>query len=366
MRLLWVNHRDPEHPDAGGAEVHLREVGKRLVRLGHEVTLISERFNGSAYEDVVNGIKVKRVGNKYTIHLMVPLFVARQAKKFDIVIDDIAHGIPWWSPSVTDVPTLGIVHHVHQLVAPVELGFPLNAIVVAAEKTTKYAYKRILTVSKSTKEDLTSLLGIPENKIQVIYYGVDHNFYTPSTDKFEKPTILWLGRIKRYKNLDHLIYAFSILKKRLPDARLVIAGSGDYEGKIRELVSAHGLKGVTFTGRVWGERKLELLRRSWLLAMTSMIEGWGMSILEAAACMTPAIAYRSGAFEEAIIDGKTGLLAEYGQVNDLAMMMTEVLENNSLRNDLGKQALAYSHNFDWNRTTSETLLTIEQVLKISA
>jgi len=285
MKILWINHRDPKHPQAGGAEVHLREVGKRIVNMGHEVTLISERFARCTDEDNIDGINVKRIGNMYSIHLKAPFFVRKKAKECDVVIDDIAHAVPWYSPIVTERPVIGIVHHVHQIVTPLELPFPLSVAVKEAEKTIKYFYRNIIAVSESTSYDLTNLLGVPRNRVKVIYYGVDHQVYSPEQERFEEPTILWLGRIKKYKNLDHLLMAFRLIKKELPNARLMIAGAGNYEQNIKEFARTLKLDDIVFPGMVFGESKTELLRRSWVLAMTSVIEGWGMSILEAASCM---------------------------------------------------------------------------------
>lgn len=363
MRLLWINHRDPKHPQAGGAEVHIREVGKRLVERGCEVTLVSERFDGSGSEDIIDGINVRRMGNRYSLHLIAPLLVEKWAKEYDVVVDDIAHAIPWWSTLVTRKPVLGIVHHVHQLVASVELAFPLNLVVRVAEKTIKHAYKNLIAVSKATKDDLVNLLGVPGERVNVIHYGVDHKAYSPGRERFWEPTILWLGRIKKYKNLDPLVMAFSIVKRRLPNARLIIAGWGDYRGEVKELVSKLGIKDVIFTGKVWGDRKVGLLRKSWVLAMTSVVEGWGMSILEAAACGTPAVGYDAGAIKEAIVDGKTGFLIEYGDVKELANKIHLILTDEGLRSEMSKDALKYSYDFDWDKTTDQTMKAMEEVMR---
>jgi glycosyltransferase involved in cell wall biosynthesis len=361
MRILWINHRDPKHPEAGGAEVHLREVGKRLADRGHEITLISERFAGSTAEDLIDGMNIKRVGNKYTIHMITPILIGKMTQKPDIIIDDIAHAIPWWSSLVTSRPVLGIVHHVHQVVSPMELSFPLNIVARVAEKTIRYTYNELIAVSKTTKNNLIRLLEVPENRITVIFYGVDHEVYSPGKEKFQEPTILWLGRIKKYKNLEHLITAFNMIKKKLPDAKLIIAGGGNYEQKLKEFIGMLKLKGVVFTGKVSGERKIELLRKSWVLAMTSITEGWGMSILEAAACGTPSVGYNSGAIGEAIVHEKTGLLVNYGDIETLADKLHWILIDDRLRKNLSAGALANSYNFDWDKNTTETLEVIRKI-----
>jgi glycosyltransferase involved in cell wall biosynthesis len=358
LKILWINHRDPTHPEAGGAEVHIHEVGKRLVERGHEITLLAERCKGSRSEEEIDGMNVRRFGGKFTLHLYAPYFVMRYSDGYDVVIDDIAHAVPFWSPKFTKKPVIAVVHHVHQKVLDVELSAPLRYIVKGAERTIKDVYFNIMTVSDATKEDLMEMLGVPSDRITVIHHGIDHEVFRPGS-KFNKPTILWIGRMKRYKNLDHIIRAFSIVKKSVKEARLVLVGSGPEESKIRALIRTIGLEDVTLTGRVSEAEKIRLLQGAWVIVYTSVVEGWGLGILEAAACGTPAVAYDTSVFREAIKNGKTGLLVKYGDIASLAEALKEILTNDTLREELSRKALANSYNFDWNKTTSQT----EQYLK---
>src|SRR5207249_9352163 len=93
----------------------------------------------------------------------------RLAKDADIVVDDIAHGVPWWSSFITRTPVVGIVHHVHQAVATLELGIPLGLAVKLAEKTIKPSYNTIITVSHETKHQIEKLLKVESSRIHVIY-----------------------------------------------------------------------------------------------------------------------------------------------------------------------------------------------------
>lgn len=361
MRILWLNHRDPKHPKAGGAEVHLREVGKRLVQWGCDVTLLSERFPGSKQTEIIDGIKVVRMGGKFGIHLRAPLEVTRLAKQIDVVIDDIAHGVPWWSTIVTRRPVVGIVHHVHQAIVSVELGFILGTAVKLAEKTTKFSYERIITDSEASRKQMETLLGIRRSHVDVVYLGVDHDLYRPSVEKFEDPTVLWVGRIKRYKNVEHIIAAFSIAKVSVPNLKLIIYGDGDQKESLVRLARKLGLKDILFMSSGSREQKVRLFQKCWALCMTSTIEGWGLVIIEAAACATPTIAYDSGASGEAIIDGKTGLLARFGNVGQLAEKIVLLALNHRLRESLSSLARERSLIFDWDKTARETLGILEEV-----
>lgn len=361
MRILWINHRDPFHPMAGGAEVHLLEVGKRLVQRGHEVTLLAERFDGSEPEEEIGGIRVRRFGGMFTLHIYAPYFVKKNSAEFDVIIDDIAHAVPFWSPCFTRRPVVAIVHHVHQRVVETELNTILRCLVRRAERSMRETYENIITVSQTTKRDLVKQLGVEDSKIKVIYHGVDHQMYRPGM-KFEEPMILWIGRMMRYKNLDHVIEAFKLVSRLIKSAKLILAGAGEEEQRIKSLVREKKLANITFNGRISGSDKVRLLQGAWCIVYTSEVEGWGMTILEAAACGTPAIAYKSGALGEAIIDGETGLLVNYGDVGSLAERLVELLRNEDLRKELSDNALRYSYNFTWDKSAEQTEEYLETIL----
>ena len=359
MNIIWLNHRDPRHPQAGGAEVHLREVAKRLVKKGCEVTLLSERFPGSREEELIDGIKVLRRGGRLGIHLKAPLIVRRLAKDADVVVDDIAHAVPWWSRFVTKTPVIGIVHHVHQAVATLELGVVLGTAVKLAEKTIKSSYNDIITVSQETKYQIEKQLGVEGSRIHVVYHGVDHETFRPDGEKFSRPTLLSLGRIKKYKNLDHLLRAYGQAKRKVPDLRLVICGGGDYKEHIVDLAKCLNLDDVLFVSRVRDDERVRLLQKSWALCTPSLIEGWGLVITEAAACGTPTLAYDGGGSSEAIIDGETGYLVKNGDIQALSERIVRLNQDDKLRRSMSNAAIQYSNRFDWDTTANETLKILE-------
>jgi len=353
MRILWINHRCPKHPEAGGAEVHIAEVGKRLVKKGHEVTLLTERFDGSKPEEELYGMKVKRFGGKFTLHAYAPCFVKRNSKNFDVIIDDIAHAVPFWSPKFTRKPVAAIVHHVHQKVVERELPYVLRYLVKRAERSIKGTYRNIVAVSQTTKKDLIEQFGVEDSRINVIHHGIDHAKYRQGL-RFDEPTIVWIGRMKKYKNLDHLIEAFKLVKERVKNAKLILVGKGEEEKRIRLLAHEMKLSDVKFTGWIPESEKVRILQGAWCIAYTSDVEGWGMGVIEANACGTPAIAYNSKALREVIIDGKTGLLVEYGDVYNLAEKLIEFIQDEGLMRRLSEGALKYSCNFNWEKTAAQT------------
>jgi glycosyltransferase involved in cell wall biosynthesis len=208
---------------------------------------------------------------------------------------------------------------------------------------------------------LISEFGIEKGRISVVYNGVDHGKYQPSREKYESATITYLGRLMRYKRVDHIVRAFSIVLRRFPQARLIVIGSGETEEELKELAKRmHMMDRVIFKGRVSEEEKIETIRRSWVLVSTSMKEGFGISLLEGASCGVPAVAYDAPGLSEVVADGVTGLLVPEGDIDRLGGALAEVLTDDENRANLGKNAHLYSKGFDWDDSAKRFRGVIEE------
>jgi len=360
MKILWINHRDPKHPQAGGAEVRIHQIGKRLVKMGHQITLLCEKAPHLPKEEHLDGIHIKRIAGKTLIHLLAPLYLHKHQNEYDIIIDDIAHAVPWYSPKVTRKPVIAQIHHIHQEVTHIELNNPLAHIVNKAERTIPKIYEHIITVSNSTKQELIKHFHIDPDKIEVIPNGVDLEKYKPG-EKDLRPTILWVGRMKKYKNLDHLLLAYKIVKQKVPEAQLIIIGSGDQEHQMKKLAKELGLKDVHFLGYVPEEEKIMWMQKAWVIVSTSTIEGWGMTITEANACATPAIGYDVPGLRDSIKHMKTGILVQYGNIKAMAKAMIMLTEDQELWRRLAENALNWAKQFDWDKSAERFVKVIESI-----
>jgi len=232
-----LNHRDPRHPQAGGSEVVLWEVCRRLSHLGVRVTWLAERFPSSQEEDETFGsILIKRRGNPLSLHF----FSLVEARKHEVVLDSVAHAVPFFSYLVNPY-SAALVHHVHQDVLDLELGrFQASLLKRLERMVSRYPF--LVAISKTTKKELVSRFNVSSERIRVIHNGLDHNFYRPQfQSKTKKPTILWLGRLKKYKNPLDAPRIFSLLSPDIrSNAKLVVAGRGDLERETREAVKEVG------------------------------------------------------------------------------------------------------------------------------
>jgi glycosyltransferase involved in cell wall biosynthesis len=363
LRILWLNHRDPKHPQAGGSEVHLWEVSKRIASYGHEVTIFSEKFEGAPAHEMLGDVEVYRAGGRVSVHSQAFLnYLGRFKQQYDLVVDDIAHAVPWFTPLYVKEPIVAVVHHIHREILDLELPFPYSRIACLAEQSIPKIYKNIpfITVSESTKKDLVNL-GIPSSMIRVTYLGIDHNRYKPNWDhKAPFPYILCLGRMKRYKNIDQVLEAVKLVAEKVSDVKLSIAGRGDENiiENIKRLSRKMGLESIVeFHKEITEEEKVKFLQKAWVCVTASRREGWGLTVLEAAACGTPTVAYDVKGLRDSIINGKTGLLAHYGDREDLSKLITRVLTDDLLRKRLSQEAAEWSECFDWDKTARQTLKT---------
>jgi glycosyltransferase involved in cell wall biosynthesis len=355
LKILWINHRDPKHPNSGGSEIRIREIGKRLVQNGNSVKLVCERWPGSKNTESLDGIEIERVASKYSIHLKTPFLLNKD--DYDFVIDDIAHAIPWESQFFTNKCVIAQVHHVHQEVLKFELNPILANMIAISEKTIKY-YNNIIAVSESTKNALIHDLGVSKNKIKIITNGIDLAHYKPSA-KACSPTILWVGRVKRYKRVDHVLSAFTLIAKQIPNAKLIIVGNGDYLENIKKIAENLHLSNVIFTGAVDEKKKVSLMASSWVIVSSSLTEGWGMTITESAACGTPAVAYDVAGLRDSIRNNETGLLASDGNNKALAQALLRVLQDEQLRVALSENALRWATEFSWDKVAKEFIDFLE-------
>jgi glycosyltransferase involved in cell wall biosynthesis len=217
-------------------------------------------------------------------------------------------------------------------------------------------------VSESTADDLAAR-GIDRKKIRVIYNGMDTHFFTPEAGtRSRTPLFTYVGRLKRYKGINLIIQAFAQIGSS--DARLEIAGAGDFRDELEKLTASLGLQSrVRFLGFISDEEKRDLLRRSWATVFASPKEGWGLTNLEAQACGTPAIASDSPGLRESLVDGETGLLVPHADTVALAAAMRRLAASRELVETLGSAGRRFAERFTWDRAANETLTHLQQVVQ---
>ena len=354
MKILIFNWQDTTNPLAGGAEVHLHEIFKRIVAMGHDVTLYCNHYDKAPKEESLNGIRVIREGGRNDFNVYVPLryFTRFRKEKFDIIIDDI-NKIPFYTPLYVKGPLLGISHHFFGKSIFREIGYIMGSYVYAAEKVVDCVYKStpMVVVSDSTLKEFVAR-GFKKENFSIVRNCIDQSkFPMKMCNKNPQPTVAYFGRLKKYKSVDHLLEAFAKALQRVPNAQLHIIGAGDFRPALESLAATLNIsKQTTFFGFVSEEEKIRLLSEAWCMANTSMKEGWGITNIEANACGTPVISSNSPGLRDAVQDGKSGLLYEYGNIDEFSNHLVDIFTDEKLRSTLSHGAVEWAKEFSWDHS----------------
>ncbi len=366
MKILVLNWQDIKNPLGGGAEVHLHEIFKRVVAQGHSVTLFCSKFPGSTDTEEIDGLRVIREGGRYLFNFHVPWRYDSRFRKdgYDVVVDDI-NKIPFYSPKFVDKPLAGIVHHLFGKAIFLEAPFVPASYVYLAEKLAARVYRNtpMAVVSESTRQELVELGFMPSN-IVIVPNAVNDKIYTPSQDILHgRPLIGHLGRLKKYKSVDHLLRAYQIVLKEIPEARLKIIGDGDFRPELERLAGELGITNrVEFTGYLSQAEKVRQLHQMSVAVNCSAKEGWGLTVIEANACGVPVVASDVPGLRDSVVDEKTGLLYEFGNIEQLAEKILLLLRDEHFRSRMRVDAIEWGRTFNWEDSSKKMIDFLERVI----
>jgi glycosyltransferase involved in cell wall biosynthesis len=227
---------------------------------------------------------------------------------------------------------------------------------IMEEKVAPFFYRRspIVTLSESSKREMVDELGFRPERVHVIEPGIEPRF-TPGTpaDRSPTPLVVAVGRLVPVKDFPRLVRVMHRVHQQIRDVRLVIVGDGYERDDIEALVAdLDATSWVRLAGHVSDEELVSLYRQAWTVASTSVREGWGMTITEAAACGTPAVATRIAGHTDGIVEGHSGLLA--GTDDELVAALAQVLSDSDLRGRLQQGALDRASRLTWDATALGT------------
>jgi hypothetical protein len=171
--------------------------------------------------------------------------------------------------------------------------------------------------------------GFPVDQVTVVNYCVNKEIYWPDeSNVYDLDRIGYFGRLKKYKSVDHLLQAMDRLRDEYPRLHLDIIGDGDDKSRLEELSAELKLQDrVTFHGFIDESEKAPLLQKMNFVVNTSSKEGWGLTVVEANACGAPVVAANVPGLRDSVVDGETGLLYEFGNIDDLVTNMRVFLDS---------------------------------------
>ena len=360
LRVLIINWRDISHPWSGGAEIYMHEIGRRLAEMGMDVGWLTQRHKGSSRNELLDGIRVHRVGGRFTLYPRVAIsYLFKLRGRYDVIVD-CENGIPFFTPLFARIPKVLLVHHVHREIFRRETHPPIRWLGYWLEGSlmpTVYRKTPIVAVSASTRDDLVGL-GFKAEQIHIVHNGVVE--VTPLQRKpAPEPRILCAGRLTPQKGVDVIIRAMPLVLKALPNAHLDIVGQGPDRTRLERL--AWSLKLAThvrFHGYLPGLARDELAAKAWVAVCPSAFEGWGVSCVEAGARGLPVVASNVNGLRDSVRDGITGLLVPHGDHRALAEALVGLLEDPERREEMSSAGIEWAAAHSWERSTNELRMVL--------
>lgn len=350
MKIIWFTWKDRQNPLAGGAEIVNEELAKRLVADGHEVIFLAGSFEGGIPEERVNGYKIIRLGNRWTVYWKAYKYYKKNLVGWaDLVIDEI-NTIPFFAKFYVKEKNILFVHQLCRKIWFYQIFFPINLLGYIFEPVYLWALRdrKVITVSQSTKNDLLKY-GFKVENIKIISEGIEiepvKDFSSCHPREGGDPVVLSIGSIRSMKRTDHIVKAFELAKEKIKNLRLGIAGSaeGRYGEKvIRMIQQSKYADSIKYLGKISEEKKIEVLQKSHVLAVTSVKEGWGLVVTEANSQGTPAIVYDADGLRDSVKNNETGIICQKNNPENLAENIVNLLENKEKYEMLRKNAWEWS------------------------
>jgi glycosyltransferase involved in cell wall biosynthesis len=298
LRILILNWKDRAHPLAGGAEVFTEEVAQSLVRRGHELTIFAAAVAGRPGDERIDGVRIVRAGSRLGVYRAARRFWSAQPHgSYEVVVDEI-NTRPFLTPRwIRGTPVVALIHQLAREIwfseTPLPLAVPGRYVL---EPWWLRAYRDVpaLTVSRSSAESLQRYHGWRD--VTVVPEGATPH-PIPAVAKETDPTLVFLGRLVAMKRPEAAIEALGLVQQHVPSAQLWVVGDGPLAASLRREAPAR----VSFLGRIADDELRERLARAHVLLATSIREGWGLNVSEAAACGTPAIGYAAPGLRDSVI-----------------------------------------------------------------
>jgi glycosyltransferase involved in cell wall biosynthesis len=354
VRIAVANWRDPWHPQAGGAERYAWEVARGLARRGARVRFLTARAPGQARHDRRDGIDIIRLGGRFTVYPRVLGWLLAHRRSFDAVLD-CQNGIPFFTPCVLprDVPVLCVMHHVHS----VQFGLYFPGWLARAGRwlegpAARWAYRRhaCVAVSLSTVTTMRERLGWTGD-IYLIPNGAPVPD-APGPAATGPGSLVWVGRLVPHKRAELILPIAEQLAGR--GFTIDVVGRGPAAQSLAAGVAARGPAGVVrLRGFLPEPEKQALVAGSLLQLSTSRGEGWGLSVLEAAAVGVPTVAYDADGLRDAVRDGQTGWLVRDGElIEDVTGRAVKELSDPVRRAAVAAACREWAAQLGWDRTVA--------------
>ena len=364
----------------GGIARVVHDLSKRLIKDGHEVTVVTYKDGNSPdYEDD-KGVQVYRVEN-YMIHpnnfidWIMQLNFNLVAKATEIMNKqgkfDVIHAHDWLvgnaAKTLKNAFDIPVVATIHATEAGRNSGIhdDTQRYINDTEWMLTYEASEVIVNSNFMKGDLQRLFGLPFEKINVVPNGINLTNFTGVERDYEfrrqyaadnEKIILFMGRLVYEKGVQHLISAMPKILQNYHDAKLIVAGKGGMMDELRNQVNSMGIGNkVYFTGYLSSKQVVKMYKCADISVFPSTYEPFGIVALEAMLAGVPTVVSDVGGLNEIVTHKEDGMKCYAGNPNSIADSILELLFNPALCNEITKKAkLKVKNEFNWAKIAQDT------------
>ena len=387
MKILMLTWEYPPRIVGGIARV-VNDLSKRLIKDGHEVTVITYKEGNVPYYEVDKGVKVYRVDNfminaNNFIDWVMQLNFNMIAKAGEIIAKegnfDVIHAHDWLVAYATKtlkqaygIPTVATIHATeagrNSGIREIEQKY-----INDTEWMLTYESTEVIVNSNYMKRELQRLFGLPFEKINVVPNGVNITNYSGIERDYDfrrryamdnEKIILFMGRLVYEKGIQYLIGAMPKILERYHDAKLVIAGKGGMIDELKKEAYNLGIANkVCFAGYLNGKEVGKMYKAADISVFPSTYEPFGIVALEAMLAEIPVVVSDIGGLNEIVEHRQTGMKSYCGNSNSIADSILELLFDPQLCSNIVKKAKAKVRNqYNWNKIAQDTHFTYQKAI----
>ncbi|NQE54770.1 Trehalose synthase [ANME-1 cluster archaeon GoMg3.2] len=372
MKKIKVVMLGPYLYEMGGVTMHIKKMTKYLsYREDIEMHLIT--IGNKNEKTKIGNLNIHMIKKSLPYPFSIPSLVWFLKHKIIELNPDIVHAQGSFAPYSTAAalvrnkyPTLLTMHGILAKELKFHKGINFIFILFIHKPNERYVVSKISNIIAVSLHVKNVISDMTQSQICVIQNGIDfediHNVQPHKS--VEYPSILFVGGLSKVKGIDTLLNAVPILRKKILNLCLYIAGSGPEENKLKELVKELNIEeNVNFLGYVSEIEKYSYYKSADVCVFPSIYEPFGIVLLEAMACGKPVVASNVGGIPFVVEEGKTGLLFESGNVEDLADKIMTILKNEELREKMGEAGRERAKEFTWDKIAERTVDVYKEILK---
>ena len=388
MKILMLTWEYPPRIVGGIARV-VHDLSKRLIKDGHEVTVVTYRDNADVPEyENDKGVNVYTVDN-YMIHpnnfidWIMQLNFNMLSKATEIINKeggfDVIHAHDWLvtyaAKSLKNAYDIPIVATIHATEAGRNSGIhdETQRYINDTEWLLTYEATEVIVNSNYMKNEIQRLFGLPFDKINVIPNGINLSNFTGIERDYDfrrqyamdnEKIILYVGRLVYEKGVQHLIAAMPKILSNYNDAKLIIAGRGGMMDELRAEASNLGLNDkIYFTGYLNSKQVQKMYKCADVAVFPSTYEPFGIVALEAMLAGVPTVVSDVGGLDEIVTHGVDGMKSYAGNANSIADSVTALLYDHQLATNVSKKAKQkVKDQFNWEKIAQDTHFTYEKAI----